>query len=167
MGAVTYPDPTVSTFLAHHFTCVRIDIGAPRPEARQLLRLAKPLWGPLFVWLDASRVELRRTYGWLPPDEFLAELRFVLATQAFLRRDFQRALDGFVEIVDRSAAAHAAPEACYWAGVAAYRRAGNRLAALEPLWQELVQRYPGSTWAQRAAVLPSTLAAAGGPRVEP
>lgn len=151
---MTYPDESVATFLSENFVCLRFNVAEAKPEMRELLHIAKPLWSPTLLFLDASRAELRRFTGYLPPKGFLAEMKFVLGLSAMLRADYERAHRLFREIADDKPPTHVAPEALYWVGSAKYRLGGG-LAAVKPAWDELIRRFPGSVWALRADVFPA------------
>lgn len=160
MDAVTYPRSEVESALARNFVRVKFNVQEPRAEFRDLLRMAKPLFTPLLLYLDWTGTELRRTTGYLPPAEFLGELGLVLGLADLLHARYGEAHRQFREVAERAGQTHAAPEALYWAGVAGYRHEGRGLDGLTPEWAELGVRYPDSGWAVRAACL--TPAAAAG-----
>ncbi len=161
MGAVTYPDPQVQQLIHDHFVAVQFNVAEPTPEFTEILRAARPLWGPTFVFLDASRAELRRSVGYVPPADFIAELTLTLGLWRLLHTQPVEASAHFQSVARREPAGKFAPEALFWAGCAAYRRAGPdkeaKLAALRSWWLEVMERFPESTWADRAsAILPLT-----------
>jgi hypothetical protein len=151
MDTVTYPDAAVSELLDQEFALVKINLSDPAPATRDLLRQAKPLWAPLFIAFDRKGTELRRWIGFLPPAEFIAELRFVLGMQKLLRREMEQSIREFRAACDVTPDASVAPEALFWAGAAAYQSGGG-MAALRSVWSELQSRYPASTWARRSDV---------------
>jgi hypothetical protein len=153
MDAVTYSRSEVQVLLEREFTAVKFNVKEPRAEFRDLLRMAKPLFSPLLLYLDWSGTELRRTTGYLPPAEFVGELGLVLGLADLLHARYAEAYTRFRAVAEWSAQTHAAPEALYWAGVAGYRRDARGLEGLTPEWAELGVRYPGSTWALRASCL--------------
>lgn len=165
MAAVTYPRGEVEAALERDFVAVKFNVKEPRGEFRDLLRMAKPLFTPLLLYLDWTGTELRRTTGYLPPAEFLGELGLVLGLSHLLHARYGEAYERFRAVAGWAARTHAAPEALYWAGVAAFRHEGRGLDGLTPEWAELGARYPGSSWALRAGCLaPETegVAAAAG-----
>lgn len=153
MAAVTYQQTAVVDLIAEHFVPVKLNVKEPKPEFRELLRMAKPLFTPLFLFLDSSGTEVRRFTGYLPPEEFKAELQFVLGSVDLLHARFAEGYAKFRGIVERYPKTHVAPEALYWAGVAAYRWNQRGLDGLIPEWIELRGRYPGSTWWTRASCI--------------
>lgn len=150
MGAVTYPDPTVIEFVSRRFVAYQVNTKRPTAEDRSLLTAHRLLWEPGFAFLDCGARELRRTVGFLPPAEFLAELRLVLGKAALLHARPYEALAWF-EAASAGATA-VAPEALYWAGIAAYR-VERDLRVLRERWGLIRQRFPDSTWWTRAEVL--------------
>lgn len=60
MAAVTYRQQPVVDFITQHFIPVKFNVKEPKPESRELLRMAKPLFTPLLLFLDAGGTEVRR-----------------------------------------------------------------------------------------------------------
>lgn len=152
MGAVTYPHAQVAEFVAERFVPLKFNVKEHHPDFKEALGRGKVLWAPLLVFLDGRGSELRRYVGFLPPDEFLAELRLVLGLAEMTHANFQEALrwfDGAAEDYPRSSAA---PEALFWGAGAGYRLGG--LPEVIRRWDDLRARYPESTWARRADVVP-------------
>ena len=160
LDARTYVRGEVAALVEREFVPVKFNVKLPRPEFRDLLRMAKPLFTPLLFFLDGSGTELRRTTGFLPPAELEGELRLVLGLADLLHTRYREAHVRFREVAERMGDTHAAPEALYWAGVAAYRWEGRGLDGLMPEWAELQRRYPDSTWALRAGCLAESAEAA-------
>ena len=132
MDTVTYPDARVQSFLAEHFELTLVNVREPNDDSRELLRTVKPQWAPLFLARDARGTELRRWFGWLAPEEFVAELTLVVGLRELLRQRFDEALARFRE--------GGTAEALWWAGAAAYKTGG--LDALRGAWDELTRRFP-------------------------
>lgn len=153
MDEVTYRRDEILELVGREFSAVKFNVKEVRAEYRDLLRMARPLFTPLFLFLDWTGTELRRTTGYLPPPEFVGELGLVLGMADLLHARYGEAYGRFRAVAEESAGTHAAAEALYWAGVAAYRREGRGLEGLTPEWQELGNRYPESTWAIRASCL--------------
>jgi hypothetical protein len=157
MDAVTYPTPSVVDFLSDQFVCLKLDTSARSPAFRRILGRQGLRWTPTFVFADHTVRELRRTVGFLPPDDFLAELQLVLGLAGLARARNETALATLRAVADLHPESHVAGEALFWAGIAAFRIAGGEKAALRVAWQPLWERYPDSTWARRAAVWPDQL----------
>ena len=153
MDAVTYPDARVIELMNAHFSPVKVNIRETQTGAiRDLLRSVKPVWAPLFVFLDPRGTELRRYIGWLAPDEFLPELTFILGMQDLLRQRLDDAYARFRSACDDAPQSSVAAEALFWAGTVAYKRGNSDSDALHKEWDELVARYPETTWARRTNV---------------
>lgn len=90
------------------FVPVRINVSHPTPATRELLRMAKPLFTPLLLFLDPAGTEIRRFTGYLPPSDFHAELEFVLARSAQLHGRFEEAYRRFRSVTSDWASPSAA-----------------------------------------------------------
>lgn len=157
MDAVTYPTPVVADFLSEQFVCLKLDATARSPAFTRILGREGLRWTPTFVFADHTLRQLRRTVGFLQPDDFLAELRLVLGLAALARARNDTALQALRAVADLHPRSHVAGEALFWAGIAAFRVAGRDKSALRAAWEPLWERYPDSTWAKRTAVWPDQL----------
>jgi hypothetical protein len=149
MDTVTYPDTRVEAALAADFRPLRLNLAQADGPAQGLAREFRVLWTPTLVFLEPHRIEVRRTVGFLPPDEFLAELGMARGMAALLRADYAEAFVRFRAVAEAPITS-AAPEALYWAGVAGYRRDGTR-DELHRQWRQLRDRFPDSGWWTRAS----------------
>ncbi len=122
MDAVTYPNAEVSSFLMDNCVCAHFNTAEPTPEVKQVQRSLRQIWTPTLVFLDHYQTEARRFVGYFSPDEFLAELHFVQGMVDMLHAKFSKAFERFRGVVDEDPRTNVAPEARYWAGVAAYQR---------------------------------------------
>jgi TolA-binding protein len=100
--------------------------------------------------LDADGVERHRLEGYLPPDEFRAELEIALARVAFMNKKWADAERMYAEVVDRFPNSKVAPEALYWKGVSHYK-ATNDHTVLGELPGQFDEKYPDSVWALKTA----------------
>lgn len=117
-------------------------------EQRDLAKKLRVIWTPtLFAALPDGTI-LHQTIGWMPPDDFIAELSYGLARAALESRDFEAASGHLREMVKRNPKHDRAPEAMYWLGVSEFRRT-NGIEAAKVAWKELYDRWSGSTWAER------------------
>lgn len=108
-------------------------------------------WTPTILILDPDGQERHRIEGFLPNDDFLAQLHLGLAHAAFTAGKFEQAAEGFEKIVRELPGTDAAPEAQYWAGVAKYKATGSA-EALKATADAFAQRYSDSTWAKKASI---------------
>ena len=100
--------------------------------------------------LDPDGVERHRLEGYLPPDEFRAQLEMGLARIAFMSKKWADAERRYTAIVDRYPKSKLAPEALYWKGVSHYK-ATNDHTVLGELPGQFEQKYPDSLWALKTA----------------
>jgi len=107
-------------------------------------------WTPTVLILDANGVERHRLEGYLPNDEFRAQLDMGLARVAFMNKNWADAERRYGEVLDRYPNSKVAPEALYWKGVSHYK-ATNDHTVLGELPQQFEQKYPGSVWALKTA----------------
>jgi TolA-binding protein len=100
--------------------------------------------------LDSNGVERHRIEGYLPNDEFRAQLEMGLARVAFMNKNWADAERRYAEVLDRYPNSKVAPEALYWKGVSHYK-ATNDHTVLGELPQQFEQKYPDSVWALKTA----------------
>ena len=137
----------MSRFIQEHFVPVKFHI----KEQKAMFDRFGVLWTPTQIILDADGAERHRIEGFLPADDFLAQLEFGLARAAFENQRYNEAGSLFREVVEHHPDAGVAPEARYWSGVSAYK-ASNDAAPLKETAQDLSRRYPESEWTKRASV---------------
>lgn len=100
--------------------------------------------------LDPNGEERYRIEGYLPVDEFRAQLELALARVAFMSKSFADAERRYAAVLDRYANTKSAPEALYWKGVSHYK-ATNDHKVLGELPELFRQQYPDSIWALKTA----------------
>ena len=108
-------------------------------------------WTPTILILDSAGNERHRIEGFLPNDDFLAQLHLGLGHTAFKTGKFEQAGEHFNRVLRDFPGTEAAAEAQYWTGVARYK-ATNDAAALKDTADAFKQRYQESTWAKKASV---------------
>jgi len=108
---VTYPHPAVSQLIQDRFVPVRVNERDSSAAAVETLRSYRLMWSPGFVFLDQRGSELRRFIGYLPPDDFQAELYVALGLSAMLRARYDESFRGFRIAADRFPESPAAAEA--------------------------------------------------------
>jgi len=96
--------------------------------------------------LDANGVERFRIDGYLPKDEFRAQLELGLASVSFMNKKWADAEQRYTSLLERYPDSKAAPEALYWKGVSHYKATNDHtiLGELPGLFKE---KYPDSIWA--------------------
>jgi hypothetical protein len=137
----------VAGFITGHFIPVRFHVKRnPEGFAR-----FKAQWTPTQIILDAQGEERYRIEGFLPKDDYLAQLTMGLGRLDFERGDFTAAAREFDDVLVRHPGATSAPEARYWAGVSRYK-GSNDAGALKQTAQDIAARWPESEWAKKASI---------------
>jgi len=108
-------------------------------------------WTPTILILDSGGTERHRIEGFLPNDDFLAQLHLGLGYTAFKTGKFVQAAEHFDHVLRDFPASDAAAEAQYWTGVARYKDNGDA-AALKATADAFKQRYTDSPWAKKASI---------------
>ena len=134
-------------FINEHFVPAQVHI---RDQKAAFTRFGAS-WTPTQIILDPQGEEQHRIEGFLPAEDFLAQLELGLGKLEFHEQHFSEAERMFRAVCDGRPESGGAPEACYWAGVAAYKGTDDpkHLGAAGEL---LAQRYPASEWARKASV---------------
>ena len=142
-----YPEPRVTAVISEHFEPVRLHV-KKHPEA--MARFGAN-WTPTVLIDDADGKEYYRIEGYLPADDFLAQLKLGYAHYLFKSGNFGEAETAFREVVDELPNTDAAPEALYWAGVSKYKATGDA-SALGATAQAFKARYTDTPWAKKASI---------------
>ncbi len=108
-------------------------------------------WTPTLIIAEPDGTERYRFVGFLPVEDFLAQLRLGLARAAFSRGEFRKAQDALRGVAETHPHSEAAPEALYWAGASAYK-ATHDPEHLRETGKVLRARYPRSDWAKKSSV---------------
>jgi hypothetical protein len=149
MGTVTYPDTEVQKLIEAHFVPVKFDV-VEQPEVMD--RFNAP-WTPTIIVQDTDGREHRRSEGYLDPQRFRAEMALGWLKAAVNRRDFETARNRVREVMALvSGDPMREPEAIYWGSVAAYK-ASNDSEKLVAGWNRLLDEFPQSEWAKKAAFI--------------
>jgi hypothetical protein len=106
-------------------------------------------WTPTILVLDRDGTERHRIEGFLPSDDFTAQVKIGLAHAARSRGDFADAERRYRELA--SSEGDTAAESLYWAGVSRYKST-NDAAALGETAKAFQERFPDSAWAKKASV---------------
>ena len=91
-----------------------------------------------------------RIEGYLPKDEFRAQLEMALARLAFMKKQWAEAEQRYADVLERYPQSKAAPEALYWKGVSRYK-ATNDHTILGEMPRQFKEKYPDSIWAMKTA----------------
>lgn len=140
-----YPDPTVAQFVVDTFVPARAHV-KENPEAFQKFGAE---WTPTILILDSHGREQHRIEGFLPADDFLAQLRLGLAHAARVRGNFTDAEQRYRDL--SAGEGDVAAESLYWAGVSRYKGT-NDAAALADTAKAFSTRFTDSSWAKKSSV---------------
>lgn len=146
-----YSDPRVIDIVTRHFTPFRAHVRDQADDFKRLASRYSAQWTPTVLVIDADGDARHRIEGFLPADDFLAQLMLGLAHSAFARGDFGAAEPLFRQVREQYPDTDAAPEAQYWEGVARYKATGDP-AALAGTARRFQERYADSSWAKKASV---------------
>lgn len=100
--------------------------------------------------LDPNGKERHRIDGYLPVDEFRAQLELGLARVAFMSKDFADAERRYAEVLEHYPGTKTAAEALYWKGVSHYKLTNDH-TILGELPGQYREKYPDSIWALKSA----------------
>jgi tetratricopeptide (TPR) repeat protein len=146
-----WPDERITRFVNQNFLAARVHVKDDPQEFKRYSERYHAPWTPTILLLDPDGVEQHRIEGFLPADDLLGQLMLGRARIAFQQQQWAEAERRFREIVEQLPQTDAAPEALYWAGVAAYKATGDP-AALKETARGFTKRYRDSTWAKKASV---------------
>ena len=109
------------------------------------------VWTPTVLILDSDGVERLRIEGYLPKEEFRAQLEMGLARIAFMHKQWAEAERRYAQVIEHYPDSEAAPEAVYWRGVSHYKRTNDH-TVLGEVAAQVEEKYPDSVWALKASV---------------
>jgi TolA-binding protein len=109
------------------------------------------VWTPSVIILDPNGEERWRIEGYLPKDEFQAQLLMGLARVAVTQKKWAEAEKLYRQVVDQYPNTASVPEALYWRDVSVYSRTHDHVP-LQNVAAELKKRYPESVWTKKASV---------------
>lgn len=101
--------------------------------------------------LDGDGKERYRIEGYLPRNEFFAQVKLGLARIAFLAKRWSDAEAIYEDIIQHHPNSATTAEAIYWRGVARYKRTQDH-KALSEVAKEFTQRFQSSIWAEKASI---------------
>jgi len=146
-----YPDERVVRLVTFEFVPIRIHVRDAGDVYSRVSQQLNVQWTPTVLILHEDGIERHRVEGFLPVDDFLAQLKLGLARIAFQRGAFDEAERRFRQVVDEHPQSDPAPEALYWIGVSRYKGQGDASALAETA-RAFSTRYTDSAWAKKASV---------------
>jgi tetratricopeptide (TPR) repeat protein len=146
-----YPDERVARIINEHFVPARVHVKEQPQDFQRLGDRFNAHWTPTTLFLEPDGTERHRIEGFLPTEDFAAQLTLGLGKAAFARQEWEDAEKRFREVVETYPNTSVAAEGLYWTGVARYKRT-NDPEELRETAREFSQRYEDSEWAKRASV---------------
>lgn len=137
----------MESFINDNFIAVKIHI---KEQPKTFERFGAQ-WTPTIQVLDPDGAKRHQLEGFLPSDDFLAQLKLGLAHSAFARQEWKEAESRYDDIMSTLPRTDAAAEALYWLGVSRYKNSGDG-AFLQQTAEAFKTRYTDSTWAKKASV---------------
>ena len=107
-------------------------------------------WTPTIMIAEPDGTERYRFEGYLPAQDYIAQLRLGLAHAARARGEWTDAERSYRALANDKQAGEVRPEALYWAGVSKYR--GGDQSALADTARLFREMFPESNWAKKASV---------------
>ena len=146
-----YTDPRVTRLISESFVPVRAHVKEQAGEFKRLGERFGAQWTPTVLLIDGKGQERHRIEGFLPAEDFLAQLQLGAAHATFAAGDYAAAAQLYDEVVSTSGTSDAAPEAQYWAGVSRYKASGDA-AALKETARRFTERFQDTSWAKKSSV---------------
>jgi hypothetical protein len=146
-----WPDERVVKFVNDNFIPARVHVKDDAAAFKKYGEKYNAQWTPTILELDSDGEEQWRIEGFLPNDDFLAQLMLGRAHMEFKQGKFREAEQLFRDVYEKLPNSDAAPEALYWAGVSHYK-ATNDSTALKETARTFKTRYADSSWAKKASI---------------
>jgi hypothetical protein len=141
----------VAQFITDHFIPARVHVKDQPADFKRFGERFGANWTPTILHIDPDGTERHRIEGFLPAEDFIAQLALGLGHAAFQRHDYDEAERRFREVLARHPDGDAAPEALYWVGVSRYKESHDA-AELEATARAFAERFTDSSWAKKASV---------------
>lgn len=147
--AKVLPDTNVSKQIGSDFVPLMYEVS--EPASQDLMKRYAVQWTPTFVVTDENGDVAYRWEGYLPVDDYRAQLTMAEAKAAFKKNDFEKAYKCYNAVVEKYPKSDIAPEALYYRGVSLYKKSEDP-SYLKKTNDELKSKYPDNVWAKKASV---------------
>ena len=147
--AKVLPDREVSKFITDSYVPLMYEVS--EPASKDLMKRYEVQWTPTFVVADAKGDTVYRWEGYLPADDFKAQMLMSEAKMAFKAENFGRAEKCYGAVAEKYPKSDIAPEAVYYLGVSRYKKTEDP-THLKNANEELKRKYPDSAWTKKASV---------------
>ena len=136
--------------MSDNFLPIRVHVREQADDFKRLGQKFQAQWTPTILELDPDGTERHRVEGFLPADDFLAQLMLGRGHAAFKHEKWDEARKWFERVASELPGTEAAPEAQYWAGVSRYK--GGDQGALGETAAAFSKRFKDTSWAKKASV---------------
>jgi len=136
----------VVSFISQNFVPAKIHI----KEQPQTFKRFGAQWTPTILIMAPDGEEAHRIEGFLAAEDFLAQLELGLG-KALMREEKYQEAERHLRAVADHAQSETAPQALYWAGVAAYKGTHDP-GKLKETYQNLLKLFPSSEWTRKGVV---------------
>lgn len=147
MNTGPYSDEKVRRFIEDQFIPLKSQCFWDKPT--ELMEKFGIKWTPTFIIHDSEGKEHHRFIGYVPTDDFMAQLGLGKGKVLFDTDRLDEAIKQFKTVIERHPNAGATPEAVYLLGVVEYKKTHDA-RALRRSYDTLLEKYPQSEWARRA-----------------
>jgi thioredoxin-related protein len=147
MNAGPYSDEKVQKFINEEY--VPLKSQCFWKERTELMKQFDIAWTPTFLIQDSEGRVHRKLVGYIPVDDFLAQLKFGKGMVFFEKERHEEAIKWFSKVIDEHPDTGVAPEAIFFRGVAEYKKT-HVASALRHVYDKLTEKYPRSEWTRRS-----------------
>jgi tetratricopeptide (TPR) repeat protein len=147
MNAGPYSSGKVQTFIEKEYVPLKSECSWKKRT--DLMKRFDIVWTPTFLFQDSQGKLHRKLVGFMPSDDFLAQLKFGKGILFFEKEQHDEAYEWFKKAVEEHPNAGVAPEAIFFLGVVEYKKT-HEVSALRRIYDTLSENYPQSEWLHRA-----------------
>jgi len=137
--------------VAENFIPARVHVKDDAADFQKYGARYSAQWTPTVLELDSEGVERHRIEGFLPADDFLAQLILGRARIAFQEQKWDEAAKMFRRVYEELPDTESAPEALYWTGVTRYKETGDA-TSLKETARAFTSRYTDTSWAKKSSI---------------
>jgi len=141
------PDDQVLRFIEREFAPLMYDIN----ENTEMVERYSVDWTPAFVICDETGRELERWVGYLPKEDFIAQVLLSKGLADFHLNRYKEAETEFEELIGQHASSDLVPEAEYFLGVTKYKETGDTFH-LGAICNKLKEKWPDNSWTKRCSI---------------
>ncbi len=120
-------------------------------ESKDIAKKYSVDWTPTCIIADEKGTELERWVGYLPSEDFIAQMMLSGALADFHLEKHAEAVSELERLIEDNPKSEFIPEAEYFLGVARFKKDGD-MYALAECCRKLNEKYPNSLWAKKGSV---------------